>query len=115
MPIRHQIRRAKGFRYPAGAKKVDRSTGFGNPFVVGVHGTRADCVRWHGRLVLDGFVTATSREHMEAQRQHLHYVKANIDKLIGKDVACFCPLDAACHGDNLLTLAARYSCEEVKP
>lgn len=113
MPVRHQIRRVKGWRYPKGAKNVHRGTGFGNPFVIGKHGTRADCVRWHGRLVLDGFVTATSREHMEEQRQHLHYVKANIHKLAGKDLCCFCPEDAPCHADNLLRLAARVSCEAV--
>lgn len=115
MPIRHQIRRAKGFRFPAGAKKVDRSTGFGNPFVVGVHGRREDCVRWHARLINDGFCQYTNREHMLQQRDHYLYVRENISKLFGKDVACFCPLDAPCHGDNYLAMASRLSCEEVKP
>lgn len=114
MPVRHQIRRSKGFRYPPGAKSVHRGTGFGNPFVVGVHGRREDVVRWHSDLVERGMVTMTNREHVEEQRAHLAYVKANIGKLIGKDLCCFCPIDAPCHADNYLRLAARISCEEAQ-
>lgn len=35
MPTRIQLRRTKGWRMPAGAVKVDRTTAFGNPWRVG--------------------------------------------------------------------------------
>jgi hypothetical protein len=122
MPVRHQIRRVKGYRFPAGAKAVHRGTGFGNPFRVGVHGTAAECVRRHFRLVMVGMICACpaetpakGREHMEEQRRHLEYVKANIHKLRGKDLACFCPIDSPCHADTLMRLANGPTCEECTP
>ncbi len=36
MPKRIQLSRARGWRMPPGAVKVDRSTRFGNPYRVGV-------------------------------------------------------------------------------
>jgi hypothetical protein len=36
---------------PPGTKKVDRTTWFGNPFEVDVHGTRAECVAMFEALI----------------------------------------------------------------
>jgi hypothetical protein len=43
-PRRIRRSRAKGARLPENTICVDRSTKWGNPFIVGVHGTRAHCV-----------------------------------------------------------------------
>lgn len=45
-PRRIQLKRTKGWRMPAGAVKVDRTTRFGNPFRVGRGGieTKAEAV-----------------------------------------------------------------------
>ena len=43
-PERIQLRRKKGWKMPENTVKVDRSTKYGNPFIVGKHGTRRECV-----------------------------------------------------------------------
>lgn len=50
-PVRIQRWRSKGWRLPPGAVCVDRSTPWGNPFVVGEHGTRAECVELYRKLL----------------------------------------------------------------
>src|SRR5690606_13010392 len=51
LPTRIQLSRRKGWRMPPDTVKVDRSTRWGNPFVVGRHGTQAECVAHYARLV----------------------------------------------------------------
>ena len=46
---RIQLCRARGWRMPTGAVKVDRTTKWGNPFVVGVDGSAAECVDLYSR------------------------------------------------------------------
>ncbi len=105
MPQRIQRRRAKGWRMPEGAICIDRSTPWGNPFVVGQDGTVAECVRQH-RLLLTGLICLSCKASIDAQRDHLEYAKAHIGDLIGRDLACWCR-PGPCHGDNLLEAAKR--------
>jgi hypothetical protein len=44
-PKRIQLRRTKGWRLPDNSVIVSRPTKWGNPFRIGVHGTREECVR----------------------------------------------------------------------
>jgi len=95
MPQRIQRKRSKGWTMPAGAIYVGRPSHHGNKYRVGTDGDAAECVRkfradwvWGlehplGRLVL----TST------------------LDKLRGKDLACWCRLDQPCHADVLIELA----------
>ena len=53
--------RARGARLPPGCVCVDRSTPWGNPFVVGVDGDAAECVRLH-RLLRGRDVACWCRE-----------------------------------------------------
>jgi hypothetical protein len=106
MPQRIQRRRAKGWRMPEGAICIDRSTPWGNPFVVGHDGTVAECVKLH-RLLLNGFICLSCKASIDVQQNHLEYAKAHIGDLIGHDLACWCRIGAACHGDNLLEAAKR--------
>jgi hypothetical protein len=74
---------------PSGAVYIGRGRGsrFGNPFVIGRDGTRAEVIRRHKGWFV---------EQPE--------LMASLTKLRGKDLVCFCaPL--ACHGDFLLELA----------
>lgn len=100
-PKRIQLSRKKGWRKPEGAIKVDRTTRFGNPFVVGeVALDRADAV-------------AKLRLHLNVRRNpHDGWVDLicypsdeDIAELRGHDLACWCPLDQPCHADVLLELA----------
>jgi hypothetical protein len=108
-PKRIQLSRAKGWRMPENTVKVDRTTKWGNPFVVGKQGTRDRCVRSF-RLLLGGFLCVSeTRECAEAQMALHKLLVAEKAKgfpsLRGKNLACWCPLDAPCHADVLLEIA----------
>jgi hypothetical protein len=49
MAKRIQLKRSKGWKMPAGAVKVDRTTRWGNPFTVADCGSAAIAVASHGR------------------------------------------------------------------
>jgi hypothetical protein len=67
--------------YPAGAVLIDRTTKFGNPFIIGKDGTRGEVIQKFEQYL------CTNAELMEA-----------VKGLKGKDLVCWCaPL--ACHGD----------------
>lgn len=106
-PQRIQLRRAKGWRMPADAVKVDRTTRWGNPFKIGEHGvkTAAEAVQLY-RFMLGGFLVVAGPP-LEEQRAHRRYVNAQLWRLKGKSLACWCRPGAACHGDVLLELANR--------
>lgn len=89
-PIRIQLRRKKGFRLPPNTINVARPGKWGNPYKIGVDGTREE--------VIDLF-----RHHHGMFEQFSH---SQIKKeLRGKNLACWCPLDKACHASILLEIA----------
>ncbi len=111
-PVRIQRLRAPGWRMPLDAVYVGRPTAWGNPFPVSHVFSRADAVRMHRELVLDGETTYTD-DHGDEHRFErkpsgpLHVPTADeIRRLLaGHDLACWCPLDEPCHADTLLELA----------
>lgn len=103
MPERIRLSRAKGWKMPANTVKVDRSTPWGNPFIVGEHGTAARCVELYAHL-LHGLICLGTKNAPEQRQAHEH-VRNHIHELAGKNLACWCPLDRACHADILLRLA----------
>jgi hypothetical protein len=106
-PVRVQLRRARGWRLPPETVKVDRSTPWGNPFVVGRDGTRERCVALY-RVMLAGHLCLGATPGVEAQRAALAYAMRNLHRLRGKNLACWCRLDGQpCHADVLLELANR--------
>jgi hypothetical protein len=104
-PHRIRLSRAKGWRMPADTVKVDRSTPWGNPFITGEHGTRERCVELY-RYLLGGLL-CLSTGNGDEQQACRKYVEAHYKELRGKNLACWCPRDAACHADVLLELANR--------
>ena len=102
MTQRIQLSRAKGWRMPPGTVKVDRSTKWGNPFVVGSHGTRAECVDLFRKL-LAGYLCLSTGDPSK-QQEYLAMARRDRGQLRGKNLACWCPLDAPCHADVLLQL-----------
>lgn len=94
-PIRIQRKRTKGWRLPDNTVIVDRTSIFGNPFVVGESGVpdRETAVARYRQWLIEG--RAIER----------HRILANLHQLRGKNLACWCPLDQACHGDVLLEMA----------
>lgn len=78
---------------PAGAVYIGRGSQWGNPFVIGTHGTRDEvCDKYEARLrnqIANGSITTTE-----------------LSELHGKDLVCFCaPL--RCHGHTLESYAAQ--------
>lgn len=106
MPERIQLSRAKGWRMPAGAVKVDRSTKWGNPFVVGEYGTAAECVRAF-RVLLGGCLAlAAGKPSVAYQRAYQSMFAHCWRELAGKDLACWCAPGKPCHADVLIEAVA---------
>lgn len=104
-PHRIQLSRAKGWKMPADTVKVDRSTRWGNPFIVGKHGTTAECVGLFEKLA-HGYVCMS--KGLDLARSQSDFLKAWSEsrrELRGKNLACWCALDKPCHADVLLRLA----------
>jgi hypothetical protein len=103
MAERVRLMRTKGWRMPPNTVKVDRTTKWGNPFIVGQENPLVP-----GRLVEDrrhawnlylGFALRNEKLIAEARAE-----------LCGKNLACWCPLpglyeDDCCHASVLLMLA----------
>lgn len=106
-PQRIQQKRTKGWRLPPGARSVARPSRYGNPWRVGQERV------W---TVLPGGLTdktprdhpLTAEEAVESYRNSLladpDYVAALTAELGGRDLACYCPVGAPCHGDVLLAI-----------
>ena len=98
---------------PEGAVYVGRPTQFGNPFPVDVYG-RTEAVDLFERWITG---------HMSARERASHstcipyptinlttwyfWTRDCLHELRGKDLACWCRPDQACHADVLLELANR--------
>lgn len=99
-PVRVQLRRTKGWQMPPNTVKVDRSTRWGNPYRLHTDGypmTPQVAVDLFSRLLAEqrGWVMCGWLTDLADVRRELR----------GKDLACWCPLDAPCHADVLLELA----------
>lgn len=124
MPERIQLKRTKGWRIPENTVIVDRRSKYGNPFKV--VGDMIYCDASHRRKVMDPWVFFAGPFHEDILLAELlkHYrewlsgwtyqgmVKPpefNRDELRkelkGKNLACWCSLDAKCHADVLLEVA----------
>lgn len=83
---------------------VDRSTKWGNPFVVGEHGTRAECVHLYENL-LRGHICISCGVQPSLLMAYRAMVIAYRHELKGKNLACWCK-PGPCHADLLLDVAA---------
>jgi hypothetical protein len=113
-PVRIQLSRKKGWRMPPNTVKVDRSTKWGNPFVIGECGikNREEAVRLFAYLMAGNLCISLPKLpdgtwHTDRQQAYRKHVVRNRHHLRGKNLACWCPLDAPCHADVLLELANR--------
>lgn len=120
-PVRLRLSRANGFDLQAHslatnglpAINVARPGPWGNPFVVGKDGDRAECVELHKNLIA-GMLCLTTIPDVDTQLKHRGNVIRSLDSLTGHNLACWCSLDGPCHGNTLLELA-NPRCEEIKP
>lgn len=119
MAKRIQRKRTKGWRMPEGAVYVGRPTKWGNPFwhPERFHGLElslalyADMARgfWNPSLV-DGIPRANGIYEDRCKwlaRMKGHPTDVARNELVGRDLVCWCAVDAPCHADVLLEIANR--------
>lgn len=104
IPQRIRRSRAKGARLPENTVCVDRSTKWGNPFVVGKHGTREECVNLY-RGLLSGYICVSSDIAPNLLMAYRAMLVACRHELKGRNLACWCG-PGPCHADALLEVAA---------
>lgn len=94
-PVRIQRKRVRGWKAPPDTIYVGRPSHHGNKYRVGVDGNAAECV-------------AKFKEDWKWGLSHplgKLALQSTLDKLRGKNLSCWCPLDQPCHADVLLELA----------
>jgi hypothetical protein len=119
MAKRIQLSRKKGWKMPPNAVNVARPGLWGNPFWVSKYRDSATCIALFKESVR-GCWSPPIVEHLQdawtGYDEHVAWLKRWRDKancipiemvydLRGKDLACWCELDAPCHADVLLELA----------
>lgn len=111
MAVRIQRSRAAGWRMPRGAVYVGRPSRWGNPYRV-EPAINAGGVRIPEVTAADA--TRLYQEVMEARiAAHPSVLEEIRRALAGRDLACWCALEAPCHADVLLELANAITCEAV--
>jgi Domain of unknown function (DUF4326) len=95
-PRRIQLHRTKGWRLPPNATVVSRPSRWGNPWVVG--------------STVDGRplerTEAAARYEAALRAGELAFTVEDVQAALGgRDLACWCALDLACHADVLLAIA----------
>lgn len=127
MPVRIQRQRKAGWRMPAGARYIGRGSIYGNPFIVqqdrtyqlpwvvfwsdvgpvhSTHPTKRDAQQ----AAVDCFTDWASQDALDPKLWTPLHMAAHgklraglrCGDLRGRDLACWCALDAPCHGDVLL-------------
>lgn len=126
-PQRIQRKRVSGWRMPQGAKYVGRPSRWGNPFRI-YRGHSAIGPKWHVAVdswhhlhaseCIWGYVTSSAPLGPEAAvelfrsvlkvraRDEGDRLRKWLAPLVGRDLACWCPIGQACHADVLLAIAA---------
>jgi hypothetical protein len=103
-PIRIQRRREKGWKMPENTVIVTRPTIWGNPFIItqrvapGKH--TGGCY-----IAVPTVEDAVECYRIMVTEHRPDIVQAAQKELRGKNLACWCPLDAPCHADVLLKIA----------
>lgn len=100
---RVQLSRKRGWRMPPRTFKVDRSTRWGNPFTIGEISTHPATGR--RILVRDAEQAVQLFELYLRTSGAATLVRAAKIDLQGKNLACWCKIGSACHGDVLLRVA----------
>lgn len=116
MVERIQRKRTRGFQLPEGAVCVTRPGKWGNPFVVGMpyfvtdimayrRGQPLSQAEWHAMTAEDAVDCYRKWFSAQVGKSGFALSEEARTELRGRDLACFCPLDAPCHADHLLKVA----------
>lgn len=121
-PCRVRRSRAKGFRLPPDTVIVDRSTRWGNPFVVKLNLRHSiyrmqiqqlvEVERFRCMLLNSGRWTIPATRKFACIETTVEDVKRY---LAGRNLACWCHHDTPCHADVLLEIANGWPCPSRLP
>lgn len=108
-PVRLELSRTKGFSLAEESRRanglpaavVTRVTKWGNPYVVGRDGTRAECVDRYETLVEAAIRSLDYTAPTRAEQAVVEAVRRDWHELAGHNLACFCR-GAPCHADPLI-------------
>lgn len=89
---------------PANTVNVARPGKWGNPFIVGVHGTQLQCFELFLALCHGYLCISIDRACIKRQEAFHAYAKEHLNELRGKNLACWCAKDKPCHADILLRM-----------
>lgn len=98
IPKRVQRKRTKGFKLPPNTIYVGRPSKWGNPYQV-KNGDIESAVRTF-RSEIEWYLSGKGCSQKKTEQ-----IKKELEKLRGKNLACWCPLNQSCHADVLLELA----------
>jgi Domain of unknown function (DUF4326) len=118
-PKRVQLSRAKGWRMPPNTVNVARPGLWGNPFTVSRWRDVRSCIALFTDLMYGVWNPKTSEHLPDAWTgydEHQAFIKRMrarrgcfpqevVHELRGKNLACWCAVEAPCHADVLLQLA----------
>ncbi|MEO1188992.1 MAG: DUF4326 domain-containing protein [Pseudomonadota bacterium] len=102
MPVRIKLSRKRGWRMPPNTVVVSRPSRWGNPFVIGRHGNRDECVTRFTQLLNGVIHHGPDLPSETAQQDYLRHLREHGWSLVGKNLACWCPLDEPCHAETLI-------------
>jgi len=101
MPIRVQLSRRKGWRMPPNTVKVDRTTMWGNPFVIGAGPMGRYALDHEGAVGFFRQMMVDPELRTEARYPDIVTIRR---ELAGKNLACWCA-GPHCHANVLLEIA----------
>lgn len=97
-PKRIQLSRKRGWHMPPNAARVDRQSRWGNPYVVG------EINPLTGQEITQELAVDLYRQFVDCWPSTLRAIARR--ELAGKDLACWCRAELACHASVLLELLA---------
>lgn len=110
-PVRVQLKRTKGWKMPENTVKVDRTTRWGNDFIVWESGSRWACEYVETDATVTRLAEFDTREEAAADAVTRFRAEAtrrppgDFARLRGKNLACWRKPGSPCHADVLLDLA----------
>lgn len=115
-PVRVQRKRVKGWRMPADTIYVGRGTKWGNPFTV----SDAREIGYRNpqeaaAMAYEKWLAGNSDYQPSAFAAQRLLILADLMKLQGVDLACWCAPGAPCHGDVLLKMANQPTADPSRP
>ncbi len=95
---------------PENTVKVDRTTPWGKPFIVGKPFTRAASLAYYKMMLSCFDLVSHGDDLFEASRKARAHIQLNLESLRGKNLACWCSLPKPgesdlCHAAMLLICA----------